>query len=242
VRVVDARAARRIVYRVDLDAIVIAEVSAKKTAQTPHRVLETCLQRLREYDEASRKEVQTRGEGLEGRNGPRAPRTFRRRGSLRRALSAARGRSDVLQRHAATSRYGRMTAWARLAAAMRLSHRSAAFLAAAVVVMGARGARGECVPERNVLREVWVRSVAGQLWTPASLPDGKTPIANVTVELGEQWSAATDEKGYFHFVGVPEGTYGLCWHGLGLYAGICVLVHVNHSFPERLLAMRPQFG
>ena len=51
-RVVDGAAAWRIVYRVDSDAIVIAEVFAKKTAQTPHRVLETCRRRLREYDDA----------------------------------------------------------------------------------------------------------------------------------------------------------------------------------------------
>ena len=53
-RVVDQRETWRIVYRVDADAIVIAEVFAKKTAQTPLAVLETCRKRLKEYDDASK--------------------------------------------------------------------------------------------------------------------------------------------------------------------------------------------
>jgi phage-related protein len=51
-RVVDEGATWRIVYRVDPDAIVIAEVFPKKTAQTPASVLEACRRRLKEYDDA----------------------------------------------------------------------------------------------------------------------------------------------------------------------------------------------
>ena len=39
----------RIIYRVDADAIVIVEVFAKKTTQTPQAVLEACRKRLKEY-------------------------------------------------------------------------------------------------------------------------------------------------------------------------------------------------
>jgi len=39
---------------VDADAIVIAEVFAKKTARTPQAVLETCRKRLKEYDDAAK--------------------------------------------------------------------------------------------------------------------------------------------------------------------------------------------
>ncbi len=38
-------------YRVDPDAIVILEVFAKKTPQTPLAVIEACRRRLKEYDE-----------------------------------------------------------------------------------------------------------------------------------------------------------------------------------------------
>ncbi len=51
-RVVDEGVAWRIVYRVDPDAIVIAEVFAKRTAKTPAAVLDACRRRLREYDDA----------------------------------------------------------------------------------------------------------------------------------------------------------------------------------------------
>ena len=40
----------RIVYRLDSDAVVIAEVFSKKTQQTPNRVIEVCKQRLLYYD------------------------------------------------------------------------------------------------------------------------------------------------------------------------------------------------
>jgi phage-related protein len=49
-RVRDATQNWRIIYRVDADAIVIAEVFAKKTGKTPKRVLDPCAARLRAYD------------------------------------------------------------------------------------------------------------------------------------------------------------------------------------------------
>jgi phage-related protein len=51
-RIPDERVTWRIVYRLDPDAVVIGEVFAKKTAQTPAEVIHVCKQRLRRYDEA----------------------------------------------------------------------------------------------------------------------------------------------------------------------------------------------
>lgn len=51
-RVVDETATWRIIYRTDPDAIVIAEVFKKKTAQTPKTVIETAKRRLKDYDHA----------------------------------------------------------------------------------------------------------------------------------------------------------------------------------------------
>jgi phage-related protein len=42
----------RLVYRVDMDAIVILEVFSKKTNQTPTHVIATCRRRLSSYDSA----------------------------------------------------------------------------------------------------------------------------------------------------------------------------------------------
>ena len=52
-RIKDAGAEWRIIYRLDSDAIVIAEVFHKKTQATPHAIIETCKRRLRRYDEAA---------------------------------------------------------------------------------------------------------------------------------------------------------------------------------------------
>jgi len=52
-RITDENRIWRIVYRVDADAIVIAEVFAKKTASTPKYVVENCKERLRKYDDES---------------------------------------------------------------------------------------------------------------------------------------------------------------------------------------------
>ncbi len=43
----------RVVYRLDPDAIVIADVFAKKTQRTPKRVLDNAKRRLRRYDQAA---------------------------------------------------------------------------------------------------------------------------------------------------------------------------------------------
>ena len=53
-RIVDAGKTWRVVYRIDTDAIVIADVFQKTTAQTPTGVLEDCRRRLRLYDAARR--------------------------------------------------------------------------------------------------------------------------------------------------------------------------------------------
>jgi phage-related protein len=50
-RVTDKDDAWRIIYRVDGDAIVIAEVFSKKNQRTPARVIERCKTRLQRYDE-----------------------------------------------------------------------------------------------------------------------------------------------------------------------------------------------
>ena len=49
-RIVDRDSTWRIVYRVDADAIVIAEVFAKRTQETPQRIVQVCRQRLARYD------------------------------------------------------------------------------------------------------------------------------------------------------------------------------------------------
>jgi len=51
-RIVDEDVTWRIVYRLDADAVVLAEIFRKKTAQTPKRVVQTCKKRLKEYDNA----------------------------------------------------------------------------------------------------------------------------------------------------------------------------------------------
>jgi phage-related protein len=51
-RLVDEGLTWRIIYRIDSDAVVILDVFAKKTPQTPKAVLEACRKRLLEYDNA----------------------------------------------------------------------------------------------------------------------------------------------------------------------------------------------
>jgi phage-related protein len=50
-RINDADATWRIVYRTDPDAIVILEVFEKKTNQTPKQVIDNCRRRIRKYDD-----------------------------------------------------------------------------------------------------------------------------------------------------------------------------------------------
>lgn len=49
-RIPDAGATWRIIYRVDDDAIVIAEVFPKRQQATPERVIRVSKDRLRRYD------------------------------------------------------------------------------------------------------------------------------------------------------------------------------------------------
>ena len=49
-RMRDAEADWRIVYRADTDAVVILAVFRKTTRATPQTVLDACIRRLREYD------------------------------------------------------------------------------------------------------------------------------------------------------------------------------------------------
>jgi phage-related protein len=53
-RIVDADATWRTIYRLESDAIVIVELVSKKTRTTPNVVIESCRRRLRLYDEAAR--------------------------------------------------------------------------------------------------------------------------------------------------------------------------------------------
>ena len=50
-RIIDQKATWRIIYRIDEDAIVIAEVFSKKSQQTPQNVIESVKNRLRAYNE-----------------------------------------------------------------------------------------------------------------------------------------------------------------------------------------------
>ena len=56
-RISDATVTWRIIYRVDADAIVIAEVFDKKTAQTPKAVIDNCKRRFARYDETAAKKA-----------------------------------------------------------------------------------------------------------------------------------------------------------------------------------------
>ncbi|MFA5809938.1 MAG: type II toxin-antitoxin system RelE/ParE family toxin [Thermoleophilia bacterium] len=49
-RINDENVTWRIIYRIDKDAIIVLEVFAKKTGQTPKKVVEVCKKRLSFYD------------------------------------------------------------------------------------------------------------------------------------------------------------------------------------------------
>ena len=51
-RITDAGQTWRIIYRLDADAVVIADVFSKKTATTPTAAIDVSRQRLRQYDDA----------------------------------------------------------------------------------------------------------------------------------------------------------------------------------------------
>jgi phage-related protein len=49
-RVQDVDVIWRVMYRIDPDAVIIAEVFSKKTRTTPKQVIENCQRRLSTYD------------------------------------------------------------------------------------------------------------------------------------------------------------------------------------------------
>ena len=51
-RIQDVGATWRIIYRIDPDAVIVAEVFSKKSPATPKAIIEVCRRRLREYDNA----------------------------------------------------------------------------------------------------------------------------------------------------------------------------------------------
>lgn len=53
-RIVDETKTWRVVYRVDPDAILIAEVFAKKTQATPKSVIDVCKERFAYYDRVAK--------------------------------------------------------------------------------------------------------------------------------------------------------------------------------------------
>jgi phage-related protein len=53
-RVNDVSGNWRVIYRIDADAVVIAEVFAKKSKKTPKTVLDASRRRLKEYDHAGK--------------------------------------------------------------------------------------------------------------------------------------------------------------------------------------------
>jgi phage-related protein len=55
-RIQDQDVTWRIVYRVDSDAVIIADVFAKKTSTTPRQVIEVCKQRLVRYEQAAKEQ------------------------------------------------------------------------------------------------------------------------------------------------------------------------------------------
>ena len=55
-RIVDVGKTWRLVYRLDADAVVIADVFQKTTRHTPARVIADCAQRLTRYDQAARED------------------------------------------------------------------------------------------------------------------------------------------------------------------------------------------
>lgn len=51
-RIPDSNVSWRIMYRIDVDAIVIIEIFSKKTGKTPQSIIELCKKRLKDYDSA----------------------------------------------------------------------------------------------------------------------------------------------------------------------------------------------
>ena len=49
-RITDKAQNWRVIYRIDPDAIVLAEVFSKKSGKTPKHIIELCKKRLKDYD------------------------------------------------------------------------------------------------------------------------------------------------------------------------------------------------
>lgn len=49
-RIADRETSWRLVYRTDLDAVIVIDVFRKTTRTTPRSVIESCQRRLRMYD------------------------------------------------------------------------------------------------------------------------------------------------------------------------------------------------
>lgn len=52
IRITDGSVEWRLLYRIDKDAIIIAEVFKKKTNKTPKSMIDTAKDRLRRYNDA----------------------------------------------------------------------------------------------------------------------------------------------------------------------------------------------
>ena len=55
-RIQDQDMTWRIMYRIDSDAVIIAEVFGRKTSATPQQVIDICKRRLRKYDKAAKEQ------------------------------------------------------------------------------------------------------------------------------------------------------------------------------------------
>lgn len=62
-RIKDSQVDWRIIYRIDDDAIVIAEVFKKKSQKIPKRIIDVCKQRLSHYDSSYDREQKDIGHG-----------------------------------------------------------------------------------------------------------------------------------------------------------------------------------
>ena len=62
-RVNDTGIAWRLVYRIDQDAIVVAEVFQKKARSTPAEAIENSRRRLRQYDASRQRSAGQSGQG-----------------------------------------------------------------------------------------------------------------------------------------------------------------------------------
>jgi phage-related protein len=59
-RIQDEKQTWRIIYRIDADAIVLAEVFSKKAGKTPRNMIELCKKRLKDYDSETEQANETR--------------------------------------------------------------------------------------------------------------------------------------------------------------------------------------